>query len=432
MDIYAKNLIDYLNASPTPFQSTAYLTGMLDKAGAARLDLRDAWSLEKGRLYYFVRSETSIAAFRIGGDPVGDGVRIGAAHQASPGLRVKPSVSTIDSGYERVCVEPYGGLINHVWLDRPLSVAGALRVKDGDGAKTVLVNVKKPFLVIPSAAAHIVRDVNSNAQFNPQTELCPVFAQLDPGAPKEKRFMKYIAEAAGVSADDVLSFELCLYDAEPSCFTGAYDEFISSPRLDDSAMAYAAVAGLCDACAAGGDVTSIALVFDHEECGSNTDRGAQSNTLDMLTQRIFAGIGLTAEDRFRSFASSVAFSADMAHAVHPAYTGKYDPNMTARLGGGPVLKTTEGQSYATSQLGSGYFKLLCEKNGIPYQVFFNRSDARGGGTIGPIISSRLGLVTVDIGNPMLSMHSVRELGGTADAGNMQKLFCAFFNDKKGL
>ena len=152
----------------------------------------------------------------------------------------------------------------------------------------------------------------------------------------------------------------------------------------------------------------------------------------MLTQRIFAGIGLTAEDRFRSFASSVAFSADMAHAVHPAYTGKYDPNMTARLGGGPVLKTTEGQSYATSQLGSGYFKLLCEKNGIPYQVFFNRSDARGGGTIGPIISSRLGLVTVDIGNPMLSMHSVRELGGTADAGNMQKLFCAFFNDKKGL
>ncbi|MBO4217524.1 MAG: M18 family aminopeptidase [Clostridia bacterium] len=432
MDIYAKNLLDYLNAAHTQFQSTEYLAKMLKDAGGVKLDLRDAWSLEKGKLYYFVRSETSLAAFRIGSDPVKDGFRIGAAHQDSPGLRVKPSVSSIDGGYERVCVEPYGGLINHVWLDRPLSVAGALRVKDGDGAKTVLVDINKPFLIIPSAAVHIVRDVNTNAQFNPQTELLPIFTQLEPGAPKEKRFLKYIADAAGVSADDVLSFELCAYDAEPACFVGANDEFISSPRLDDSAMAYAAVAGVCDACKAGGDVSSVALVFDHEECGSNTDRGAHSNTLDMLTQRIFSALGLSAEDRFRSFDSSVVFSADMAHAVHPAYAGKYDPNMTARIGGGPVLKTTECQSYATSQLGSAYFKLLCEKNSIPYQVFFNRSDARGGGTIGPILSSRLGLVTVDIGNPMLSMHSIRELGGSSDAGNMEKLFSVFFNDKKGI
>ena len=432
MDISAQRLIDYLNASPTPFQSTAYLVKTLDEAGGTRLDLKTSWSLEKGKLYYFVRSETSLAAFRIGSDPVNDGIRVGAAHQDSPGLRVKPSVSSLDGGYERVCVEPYGGLINHVWLDRPLSLAGALRVKDGDGAKTVLVDIKKPFLVIPSAAVHIVRDVNSNAQFNPQTELCPVFAQLDPSEPKEKRFLKYVAEAAGVSADDVLSFELSLYDGEPACFVGANDEFISSPRLDDSAMAFAAVSGICDAYKAGGDVSSVALVFDHEECGSNTDRGAHSNTLDMLTQRIFSGLGLSAEDRFRSLDSTVVFSADMAHAVHPAYAGKYDPNMTARLGGGPVLKLTESQSYATSQLGSAYFKLLCEKNSIPYQVFFNRSDSRGGGTIGPILSSRLGLVTVDIGNPMLSMHSIREFGGTSDAGNMQKLFTAFFNDKKGI
>lgn len=417
---YAQDLLDFLNASPTAFQSVDKLSEMLEKAGAVKLDEGESWKLERDTLYYSVKSGTQLSAFRIGGEPKEKGFRIGAAHHDAPGFRIKTVPSKIDLGYERLCLEGYGGLIIHGWLDRPLSVAGRIFHKDKNGnAVAKNINIHKPLLIIPSAAIHVVRDVNDNGKFNIQTELLPFFAQNNSN---ETRFTEYLAKEIGCKKEDILSYELAPYEYFPGCFVGENDEFISVPRLDDASLAYAAVRGIIE----GKGGCDIAVVYDHEEIGSNSDRGARSNVLKMVIDRICESLGYSADDKYRALAKTVVFSADMAHATHPSYTGKAEMSLPVKLNGGPVLKLASRQSYSTSPYGSAFFKLLCEKNKIPYQVFNNRSDMPSGGTIGPGISADLGAVTVDIGNPQLSMHAVRELGGTDDCYHMVKLFAALF------
>lgn len=280
---YAEKLLRYIDAAPMPYQSVDELEKMLVSAGAAELCEDEKWSLEKGKLYYLKKNGTQLAAFRISGEPSEDGFRIGAAHHDAPGFRIKTAPSSVDFGYERLILEGYGGLIVHGWLDRPLSVAGRVYVKadNAEGSLAVNVNIKKPVVQIPSAAIHVVNDVNNGAKFNIQTEMCPFFAQSDDG---KSRFTGFLAEHIGVCADDILSYELGLYEAVPSCFVGLDDEFISAPRLDDASLAYCTVAGLCEAEDSGGN--DIALIFDHEEIGSRSDRGAMSNTLLQIVDRI--------------------------------------------------------------------------------------------------------------------------------------------------
>ena len=422
---YAQNLLDFLNNAPTAFQSNDELAKMLDKAGAIQLDESEAWDIEKGKSYYFTKEGTQCAAFRICGDPRETGFRIGAAHQDMPGFRIKTVSSKIDLGIERMTLEGYGGAIVHGWLDRPLGLAGRVFVKDENGeAKAVNVNIKKPLLIIPSAAAHIVRGVNDGAKFNIQTEMLPFFAQNSEGKPK---FLSYLADFMGVKASDILSFELAPYEVFGGCFVGANEEFISVAGLDDASMSYSIMAGFIEAkdeCT----VSDIAVAFDHEEVGSNSNRGARCNTIMQIIDRICEKLGYGAEDKYRALAKTIVFSADMAHATHPSYLANHEMNLPVYLNKGPVLKLAYTQSYATSSRGTAIFKLLCEKNDIPYQIFNNRSDVKGGGTIGPIISSEYGVLTVDIGNPSLSMHAVRELGGTDDCYYMTKLFRALFKD----
>lgn len=419
---YAKELLEFLDAAPTPFQSTDELSKMLEKAGAVKLREGDEWKLEKDVLYYMTKEGTQLSAFRISGEPKDDGFRIGAAHQDAPGFRIKPVPSKIDMGYERVCVESYGGLILHGWADRPLSVAGRIYVKDETGnAIAKNVNIHKPILIMPSAAIHMVRG-DEQGKFNVQTEFLPLFSQNSSG---EVRFTEYLAKEIGCKKEDILSFELAPYEYFPGCFVGENEEFISVPRLDDAAMAHAIVSGIIE----GKGGCDIAMIYDHEEIGSNSDRGARSAVLKMLIDRICASLGYTAEDKYRALAKTVVFSADMAHATHPSFAQKSDPNLPVKLNGGPVLKLATRQSYATSSRGTAIFKLLCEKAKVPYQIFNNRSDVGGGGTIGPMLSADLGTVTVDIGNPMLSMHSVREFAGTEDGYNMVRLYAAFFEGK---
>ena len=420
---YAQNLLDFLNNAPTAYQSNDELVKMLEAAGATELCEGDTWDLEQGKTYYFTKEGTQCAAFRICGDPRETGFRIGAAHQDAPGFRIKSVPSKIDQGIERLTLEGYGGLNIHGWLDRPLSLAGRVFVKDENyEAQAVNVNIKKPLLIIPSAAVHVVRGVNDGAKFNIQTELLPFFAQNSEGKPK---FLSYLAEIMGVKAEDILSFELAPYEAFDGCFVGANDEFISVARLDDAAMSHDIMAGFIE-CGANANASDIAVAFDHEECGSTSNRGARCNTIMQIIDRICEKLGYGAEDKYRALSKSVVFSADMAHATHPSYTGNHEMLLPVYLNKGPVIKLSPGQSYATSPRGTAFFKLICEKNGIPYQVFNNRSDVRGGGTIGPMISAEYGVMTVDIGNPMLSMHAVRELGGTDDSYYMTKLFEAFF------
>lgn len=420
---YAQNLLDFLNNAPTAFQSTDELVKMLDQSGAVQLDEGNVWNIEKGKSYYFTKEGTQCAAFRICGDPRETGFRIAAAHQDMPGFRIKTVSSRIDLGIERMTLEGYGGAIVHGWLDRPLGLAGRVFVKDENGdAKAINVNIKKPLLIIPSAAIHIVKGVNEGAKFNIQTEMLPFFAQNSEGKPK---FLAYLADFMGVKVTDILSFELAPYEVFDGCFVGANEEFISVAGLDDASMAYSIMAGFIEAkdeCT----VSDIAVAFDHEEVGSNSNRGARCNTIMQILDRICEKLGYGAEDKYRALSKTIVFSADMAHATHPSYPANHEMNLPVFLNKGPVLKLAYTQSYATSSRGTAVFKLLCEKNDIPYQIFNNRSDVKGGGTIGPIISSEYGVLTVDIGNPSLSMHAVRELGGTDDCYYMTKLFRALF------
>ena len=423
---YADDLLAFLNAAPTPFQSVDELEKMLVGAGADELSEGGEWNLVKGQIYYMKKHGTQIAAFKIGGEPKETGFRIGAAHEDSPGFRIKSAPSKIDSGIERIYVEPYGGLIVHGWLDRPLAFAGRVMVKDENGeAKAVNINVNRPVMIIPSAAIHVERSVNDGAKFNLETQLCPFFSQPEDG---KTHFTEFIAKEVGCAPEDVLSYELAPYEAYPGCYVGANEEFMSVARLDDAALSHAAIKGLIEAKVE--PSCDVALAFDHEECGSNSDRGARSNTIDQIIDRVCEKLGYGSEEKYRALSKSIVFSADMAHAAHPAYLDKAEPMLPVYLNKGPVLKVATGQSYASSAEGSAFFKLLCEKNDIPYQVFNNRSDMRGGGTIGPMISASYGVLTVDIGNPMLSMHSVRELGGVDDAYYMTKLFRVFYEGKR--
>ena len=285
---YAKDLLKFLNNAPTPFQATDELSAMLDKAGAVRLHEGDSWNPEQGKTYYFTREGSQCAAFRIAGDPRETGFRIGVAHQDAPGFRIKSVPSKIDQGIERLTLEGYGGLIVHGWLDRPLALAGRVFVKDENGeAKPVNVNIKKPLLIVPSAAIHVVRDVNENAKFNIQRELLPFFAQNKDGKPK---FLSYLAKHIGVKENDILSFELAPYDAYEGCFVGENEEFISVARLDDAAMAHDVMAGFIE----GGEncrTCDIAVAFDHEEVGSGSNRGAKGNAIMQIIDRICEKLG---------------------------------------------------------------------------------------------------------------------------------------------
>ncbi len=420
--VYAEKLLEYLDNAPTAFQSVDELEKLLVAAGATELCESDEWQLEKGKLYYMKKAGTQIASFRIGGDPRETGFRIGAAHHDAPGFRIKTVPSSVDMGYERLLLEQYGGTLVHGWMDRPLCVAGCVYVKDEEkGFRAVNVNMKKPVLLIPSAAPHVKRGQNEGASFSVQNEVRPFFAAVPDG---KTTFTKYLADYIGVKEEDVLSYELAPYDAEPGCFVGVNEEFISVPRLDDCAMAHAIITGMCATTEDSGN--AIGVIFDHEEIGSNSDRGARCNTIMQLVDRICEKLGYTTEDKYRALANSMIFSADQAHATHPSYLGLQDPQLKVKLGGGPVLKLNYKQSYSTSARGTAFFISLCEKEGIPYQKFNNNSDTGGGGTIGPILSSAYGVCSVDIGNPTIAMHAVREFGGTDDGYHMAKLFEAFF------
>ena len=425
MKKYAEKLLAYLDNAPTAFQSVDELEKLLLAAGATELCENEEWQLEKGKLYYMKKAGTQIAAFRIGGEPRETGFRIGAAHHDAPGFRVKTVPSSVDLGYERLLLEQYGGTLVHGWVDRPLAIAGCVYVKDEEkGFRAVNVNMKKPVLLIPSAAPHVKRGQNDGASFSVQNEIRPFFAACPDG---KTTFTKYLADYIGVSESDILSYELAPYDASPACFVGVNEEFISVPRLDDCAMAHAIISGMCEMEESAAN--SIAVIFDHEEIGSNSDRGARCNTLMQLVDRICEKLGYNTEDKYRALAGSLLFSADQAHATHPSYLGIQDPQLKVKLGGGPVLKLNYKQSYSTSARGTAFFRTLCEKEGIPYQMFNNHSDTGGGGTIGPILSANYGVCSVDIGNPTIAMHAVREFGGTDDGYYMAKLFEAFFAGK---
>ena len=421
----AQRLIHYINNAPTPYHSTDYLSAMLDEAGAVRLMEQEPWGdILPGIIYYFVRNDSALVAFRLGDhSPCEVGWRISAAHHDAPGFRIKPAGSSMAGCYERVCVEPYGGLITQSWLDRPLGLAGRVYTKSSydDGITGINVNINKPIMTIPGLAIHFRKDKAEAQSLNPQTQLMPFFAQDFEGS---KSFQTMLAEEIAVDERDILSFDLMPYEYSPACLTGLSGEFISAPRLDDYAMVYSIFRGFINA-ADISEQNSIVLAFDHEECGSQSDRGAKSDLFGTVLERISEKLHFTREDIARALANSVCMSADMAHATHPAFPETAEPEHPIHLNKGPVLKESAGQSYVTSPRASAFFRKMCEDHQIPYQIFSKRNDLRGGSTLGPMLAARYGLLALDVGAPLLSMHSIREMGGSLDAAYGVELFEAF-------
>jgi len=424
-DPLLKDLLEFLGDSPTPFHAVASATERLVAAGFKPSAETDSWSdLAPGR-YAFAHGGSSLLAFVVPETKRVSGFRIVGAHTDSPNLRLKPNAEYRKEGYAQLGVEVYGGVLLNSWLDRDLSLAGRVFVNTGKGIETRLVRFTKPMLRVAQLAIHLDRDVNDGLKLNRQEHLAPIFGLATDSA---KGLMTRIAELLNVAEDAIVGSELMLYDVVAPTLGGRDEEMIFSGRLDNLAMCHAGLQALIDAAArtqSGSDVAVLAL-FDHEEVGSESAYGAHSGFLPRALERIVASRGGSREDYHRALAGSLCVSADMAHAVHPNYEGRHETRHKPVLNGGPVIKVNAQQRYATSGSTAALFRDLCKKAEVPVQHYAHRTDLPCGSTIGPIASTLLGIRTVDVGNPMLSMHSIRELGGAKDPGMMTKVLGEFY------
>ncbi len=414
------DLLAYIDASPTPFHAVKETVKRLDALGYRALGEADAWHVAPGDKVYVERGGGSVAAFHIGAAPAPDaGFHLVGAHTDSPNLRVKPNPELEKAGYHQLGVEPYGGVLLHTWLDRDLSLAGRVLLADQSHR---LVDFRRELVRIPSLAIHLNRQVNKEGlKLDAQKHLAPVLA-LD--GVEEGDLRTLIAEELGdVKPKDIIAWDLMTYDLQPAARSGPSREFIHAGRIDNLASCHAALTALV-AKDAGLDRTRAIVLYDHEEVGSRSAQGAASDFLRSCLQRLS---GDSPEDYHRAVARSFLISADMAHAVHPNYADRHEPRHQPALGGGPVIKINVNQAYATDGESWASFERWAAKAEVKTQRFVVRSDLGCGSTIGPITAAELGIRTVDAGNPMLSMHSCREMAAAADVPKMIDVMKRFFH-----
>ncbi|MGY1781096.1 M18 family aminopeptidase [Geodermatophilus sp. SYSU D01036] len=410
-----------VDASPSPFHAVAELTRRLTAAGFTELAEADAWQLAPGGAHVVVR-QGSLVAFRLGSAPLADaGMRLVGAHTDSPTFRVRPRSDVRQAGYRLVGVEPYGGGLWHTWLDRELTVAGRVALR---GGRTALVWLDGAPLRLPSLAIHLDRGVREGLTLDPQRHLVPVWSRdLD----TEPGLTEALAAAAGVAPGDVVGHDLVLADTQPAAPAGADGTWVAAPRLDNLASCHAGVTALAGA--APGVRTQVLVANDHEEVGSGSMSGARGSFLEDVVRRLVAVTDPGDPQALpRALARSRLVSADMAHAVHPTRYDRHEPAHTPQLGGGPVLKVNANQAYATDAAGGGWFAERCAEAGVPVQYFVSRADLPCGSTIGPLTATRLGVATVDVGAPMLAMHSCRELASALDVPLTTAALTACYED----
>jgi len=435
-----RRFVDFVNASPTAFHAVDTSKKILNHSGFKQLSEKDKWTLEPNGKYYFTRNQSTIVAFAVGGKwKPGNGLNMLGAHTDSPHLELKPNSLTEANGYLQVAIQTYGGGLWTTWFDRDLTIAGRVLVKRGETFVSELVHIQRPILRVPTLAIHLDRDSGNKLEFNKQTQLLPILAtsianQLNesPNIAGEKRLhpplLHLLAEELKVSVADIKDFDLSVVDTQPAGLGGIFSEFIFSPRLDNLMMSFCGLTGLIESLEdpmvlkEETNVWALAL-FDHEEVGSESSHGAASPIVSELVKRISGAPDLVERATRQSF----LISADMAHALHPNYADKHESGHKPALHKGVVIKTNTNQRYATT-LESGFIiRELATRNNIPFQEFVVRNDVLCGSTIGPIISSRTGIRTVDIGNPQLSMHSIREMCGTSDVTHAVNLIKAFYS-----
>ena len=422
---FNQQLCAFLDASPTPFHAVSSMVALLSDAGFSELSDDHSWSLKKGGKYYVVRNGSSIVAFVNGSEAVSKvGVRIVGAHTDSPCPMLKPQPEIEKGGFSQLGVEIYGGALLNPWFDRDLSIAGRVVYKDANQElKQTLVNFKEPVATIPSLAIHLDRNANKDRTINPQTDIPPIL-NLNLGNHKSQSFRDLLQQQFLTAKDQVLDFELCLYDTQPAAMVGLEKEFLASGRLDNLLSCFVATQALINA---NGTQTCIMACNDHEEVGSVSAVGADGPFLESVIERI-AAYESSELDISAVMDKSLLISCDNAHAVHPNYMDKHDAGHLPSINGGPVIKTNVKQRYATNSVTSSLFKQLCEQANVPVQQFVSRADMGCGSTIGPISSSRLGVATIDVGIPQLAMHSCRELTGSKDSLRLAKVLGEFFDN----
>ncbi len=432
MPDWIPDLLAYIDRSPTPYHAVAESERRLLAAGYERLGEDELWDLAPGARRYVVRHEGSLVAFEVGAvSPADAGFRILGAHTDSPNLRLKPAADHTRHGYRQLAVEPYGGVLLHTWLDRDLSLAGRVSVQTEGAVETVLLDFARPLLRVPNLAIHLNREIREEGlKLNPQQHMAPVFGLED--SPDALELVANELRAQGLTTagrDRILGFDLMAYDTQASGVSGSRGEFIHAPRLDNLASCHASISALVEPQEGGGKLpnfTRVVVLYDHEEVGSRSAQGAAGNLLAGSLERVAAGFkGGEPQAVQRALAHSTLISVDMAHAIHPNYADRHEPGHQPVIGRGPVIKVNANQAYASDAATTGLFASLCHRVGVTPQHFVSRSDLACGSTIGPISAARVGVRTVDVGNPMLSMHSCREMAGTADVEPMIQVLSAF-------
>ncbi len=417
----AEALCAFIDDSPSPYHAVASAAALLEDAGFVRTPLDEAFPTGTGA-FYVSRGGSLIAWRQAGMAP--RAFRLVGAHTDSPNLRIKPRPDHVTAGVRQLGVEVYGGALLNSWLDRDLGLSGRVTIRTGGGPATRLLRIDDPLLRVPQLAIHLDREVNTEGlKLNAQTHMAPIW-DLDTDRGSASEFTAVVADRLGVAPDDVLAWDVMAHDLTPSRRTGVDGVFVSAPRLDNLASSFAGIRALLRTPE---DTPAVPVVclYDHEEIGSTTATGADSALLASVLERIASALGSGRDALHAALAGSVCVSADMAHATHPNYADRHEPDHHVTMNEGPVVKVNANQRYASDAESVATFLHACEVAGVPHQSFVGRTDLPCGSTIGPVTSARLGISTVDVGIAQLAMHSARELCGADDPAWYEAAMSAF-------
>jgi aspartyl aminopeptidase len=433
----AQDFLNFLNASVTPFHAVETSKQLLKSAGFQALSEKDKWNVKPGGKYFYTRNQSTIVAFVVGGKYMpGNGFNVVGAHTDSPNLRLKPNPEATREGFVQFEIEPYGGGLWTTWFDRDLTLAGRVVLEKEKGKfESVLFKIDRPILRIPTLAIHLDRDSGTKLEFNKQTQLFPILAtsiakQLGSEQIADGTMLsKILSNELKCEASAIRDFDICVIDTQPAAFGGLFNEFIFSGRLDNLGMSFCSLKALIEASNNSQYLSSeenvlVLALFDNEEVGSQSAPGAMAPILPELIHRITGSPELYEVAIHRSF----FVSADMAHAVHPNYSDKHDPNHKPKIHGGVVIKANVNQRYATVAPTSFILREIARRNNLLVQDFVSRNDSPCGTTIGPIVSGNTGIRCVDIGVAQLSMHSIRETCGVADITHAVNLLRHFYQE----
>lgn len=411
--IAVREMLAYIDASPSPYHACATSAALLEAAGFVRLDEKSAWSHGPGR-HYVIRGGCLMAWVVQEHHQPFTGFRVLGAHTDSPNLRVKPRPDSGRAGWRQLGVEVYGGPLLNSWIDRDLGLSGRVQLRTTEGVVERLFLIGRPVLKVPQLAIHLDPEVSTEGlKLNKQNHVPPVWG-LE--SPDERGFRDWLAAELSVEPGDILAWDAMCHDTNASCLFGVDEDLVSAPRLDNLCSSFCSIRALLGALESGAELAHVPVVtlFDHEEVGSGSTTGADGPILRDLLERIVLGQKGTREDLHRAVADSLCVSIDMAHATHPNYVDRHDPDHHLFLNQGPVIKINANLRYATESSTEAVFQLACERAGVPVQKWVMRTDMRCGSTIGPMTASGLGIRTVDVGNPQLAMHSIRETCGARD------------------